>query len=431
MSDEQAAPSPENSCADRDPSRRILSREELYDLVWKTPLSRLSKQFGLSDVGLRKICERHKIPTPPVGWWAKRAHGKPVCKEPLPSSGDSSDYIPCIILREGPDVPAPVEAEHYAAVAQELACPPIAVPSERPAKLHPIALATSKALHAAKADNEGFKHASDDGAVDVTASSPCIDRVLRMIDAFVRALDERGYNAANGRGGVRVVVDGVPYEWRMYELKDQAPHEPTKNELKEQAFRDEMRAKYPDTYSSSSKAYRSFDSVPSGRLGMVFLDASLHSWRVDDRTIGRWRDSKNQRLEEKLTEALATLVSNAVTIKHRLAAEAEKERLRREELERQHREQARWERQQLRHDFLLKKADEYAKFEKLSHFAEYLKRHAYSWRGDQPIDWIISELEALVKLLGSQFERDTLNREIASARLYIDSHVTEKDVGGE
>ena len=53
-----------------------LTREELYRRVWSTPLRRLAPHFGLSDVGLRKLCDRHHIPTPPRGYWAKQGFGK-------------------------------------------------------------------------------------------------------------------------------------------------------------------------------------------------------------------------------------------------------------------------------------------------------------------------------------------------------------------
>lgn len=43
------------------------TRSELYDLAWSIPMTKLAKQFGLSDVGLRKICTKHQIPTPPLG----------------------------------------------------------------------------------------------------------------------------------------------------------------------------------------------------------------------------------------------------------------------------------------------------------------------------------------------------------------------------
>ena len=42
------------------------TRQELYDLVCTTPMVKLAKKLGLSDVGLRKICVKHDLPTPPV-----------------------------------------------------------------------------------------------------------------------------------------------------------------------------------------------------------------------------------------------------------------------------------------------------------------------------------------------------------------------------
>lgn len=44
-------------------------RETLYEEVWETPLSRLApEKYGVSDVGLRKVCEKLHVPTPPRGY---------------------------------------------------------------------------------------------------------------------------------------------------------------------------------------------------------------------------------------------------------------------------------------------------------------------------------------------------------------------------
>jgi hypothetical protein len=47
-----------------------VTRGELYELIWQTPMTKLAKSFGMSDVGLRKICKKNGIPTPPLGYWA-------------------------------------------------------------------------------------------------------------------------------------------------------------------------------------------------------------------------------------------------------------------------------------------------------------------------------------------------------------------------
>jgi hypothetical protein len=48
-----------------------LNRKSLYREVWEKPISTLSPKYGLSDVGLKKICKTLNVPTPPRGYWAK------------------------------------------------------------------------------------------------------------------------------------------------------------------------------------------------------------------------------------------------------------------------------------------------------------------------------------------------------------------------
>lgn len=55
---------------------RSLTRRELYDLVWSMPMTKLAAEFGISDVGLKKVCDRHRIPTPTRGYWAKLEAGQ-------------------------------------------------------------------------------------------------------------------------------------------------------------------------------------------------------------------------------------------------------------------------------------------------------------------------------------------------------------------
>ena len=46
-------------------TRIPLTRAELYEKVWATPMRAIAKEFGMSDVGLAKICRKHDIPVPP------------------------------------------------------------------------------------------------------------------------------------------------------------------------------------------------------------------------------------------------------------------------------------------------------------------------------------------------------------------------------
>ena len=63
---------------------------ELCNLVWSTPTSQHSKTLGYSDVGIAKICRKHKIPRPPRGYWAKKEAGQTPRQIPLPDPSNNS-----------------------------------------------------------------------------------------------------------------------------------------------------------------------------------------------------------------------------------------------------------------------------------------------------------------------------------------------------
>lgn len=45
-----------------DDPARTLTRAELYERVWRTPMSRLAVEFGITGNGLAKICSRLNVP---------------------------------------------------------------------------------------------------------------------------------------------------------------------------------------------------------------------------------------------------------------------------------------------------------------------------------------------------------------------------------
>lgn len=411
MHDQDAA-----SPAEHEPNegRRIMSREELYALVWQTPMIKLARTFGLSDVGLRKICAKHDIPTPPGGYWAKLAHGKAIRQLPLPPRAATRPIE--IKIRPYLASPHDTAANEDGAGAIEPKPPPIAVAAERPAKLHPVAAATAAALRTAKTNHEGFKEAKAPGAVAVILAPSSIDRALCLIDAFARAAEERGHSFAEHDKGVRMVVDSVPLAWRLYEIRGRTTHIPTAAEPKEQARRERDRQEWPSLYSSDRKPYDAWDYLPSGKLAMTLTDATRFCWGRDGQ-LGHWYDRKGKRLEQYLSQAMAVLPIGAAEIKHRLAVEAEQKRKEAEELESRRREQARRERAMKRHEFLLNKADHYARLAKLSAFAEYVEQEVYEY-SNEPVDRLIGELKSFVSVMRAGLTRDALAEEIAQAQLF-------------
>lgn len=118
------------------PSRKItdLTRAELHALVWQKAMIHVAADFGITGTGLAKICDRHKIPCPPRGYWAKLAVGRAMKPTPLPAAPeDMSDRI--AIQASEPRVrhpkPEPVaEAVRAAATVPEV--------TDDPKELHPV-----------------------------------------------------------------------------------------------------------------------------------------------------------------------------------------------------------------------------------------------------------------------------------------------------
>lgn len=63
---------------------RRCTREELYELVWATPVVKLAKTLGVSDVAIAKRCRREGVPVPPRGYWARVAAGQNPSRPSLP-----------------------------------------------------------------------------------------------------------------------------------------------------------------------------------------------------------------------------------------------------------------------------------------------------------------------------------------------------------
>jgi Ankyrin repeats (3 copies) len=58
------------------------NREKIYEEIWAEPILHVAKRYSMSDVGLGKVCKKLRIPRPGLGYWAKKAAGKPIPKQP-------------------------------------------------------------------------------------------------------------------------------------------------------------------------------------------------------------------------------------------------------------------------------------------------------------------------------------------------------------
>jgi hypothetical protein len=317
---------------------QMLTRQELYDLVWSKPIIKLAQEFGLSDVGLAKICERHRVPTPPRGYWAKKEAGKKVKQTIFVHVDDPLlDRIEVSPHRE--NLPEPVReiVEQRRAERKMLTqparpvimTPPTTDPRE---ESHPAIQATAKALRRAKPSKLDVVEAIGPGLCGISIGTRSVERIISILDRLARACDTRGVTLlpADTRLSAAVVQDTITFE--IKEKTKQVPHVLTEAEIAEEEKRKKRNQRWArgpvkwndvDVFAPSPPK---FDTVRTGDLGL-----EVHGW--GDGLRRSWRDGKTQVLETLICEIVDGLEAHIVTTRIR-REKREREEAERKELDR-------------------------------------------------------------------------------------------------
>jgi hypothetical protein len=65
------------------------TRIEIYNAIWERPMCEVAERFDVSPTTLSRVCQRHDIPAPPRGHWARVSAGFLVSPPPLRLRPDS------------------------------------------------------------------------------------------------------------------------------------------------------------------------------------------------------------------------------------------------------------------------------------------------------------------------------------------------------
>ncbi len=307
---------------------RQFTRSEFYELVWSKPMTHLAKEFGLSDVALHKICRKHDVPNPPLGWWAKHAAGQKVKRTPLPrlKSGISDTInIAGGELRNEPDSVAQMREE---ARVRAAAFDPQKVDQE-----HSIVTRSMAKLRKAKPDERGLVRLAQSGLIDAELAPDSIDRIELSLNRIVTAAQIQGFELS-GKGDRAAFTDGnVIVPFNLKEAVKRSQHEPTPEELakeeKERKRRERRWARndwdYVPSFSSFSY-WPEWDYAPTGKVSFEF-DLYL---RYSSALRRSFKDAKIQRVENMANDIAVGLAVLAAA-KREDDRRAEEDRIRAEE----------------------------------------------------------------------------------------------------
>lgn len=62
----------------------MITRNELYELVWSVPTSTIAVRLGVSGSYLMRVCKALDIPRPPQNWWLRNPDGRTMPRLALP-----------------------------------------------------------------------------------------------------------------------------------------------------------------------------------------------------------------------------------------------------------------------------------------------------------------------------------------------------------
>ena len=364
-----------------------LTREELYKLVWSEPLTKLSKQLGISDVGLAKICKRLNIPRPEHDHWLRSRKGWPVKVKALLPMHDPSLLRVEIEKREKKEKIQEQQLEQDPLILYErLQENWIQVPLT----LHaPHDLVKATAEHARKRDpgRYGRLDLREKERLDIVVSPASLPRALRIMNALIKALERRGMTVSvkpTPDFKTRAFIKGEEVPFGIYEPSKQVPHTLTADEKRRMK-----------EYGHDPSWFQKYDYIPSGKLSLV----DKAHWEP----VPIVKDTDKKPIEECLNEFIIGLIKAAEVQKadrierEKRRAADEEARRRREEIERQRREE------EERFKTLERQVEAWTKSQQIRAFVEAVRAAAVTARGpiepgsdlDRWIEWALKQAEQI------------------------------------
>lgn len=283
---------------------KTITREEFFTLVWSKPVSRLAKDFNVSDVAIAKWCKKMEIPKPPRGYWAKKQVKKSVPKQPK-LKALTKKGISRITYAPQPEKPKldPAIVEPVQVVSGSLEAP------------HKLVQYTLNALSKGKPDERGILYSRNKRQLDVNVSAEQLDRACLAFDTMIRTFEKEGIQCIleTGEYATRTIaiIEGTRIPIGIDEKLKRIDPAPKKDKS----------LRIIVGYSPPKPEY-----IPSGKLVIKLRDAPYG-------TRQKWEDGIRQRVENCAESVVRTLRHTVILEREAEIRRKEREKERQRELE--------------------------------------------------------------------------------------------------
>lgn len=320
----------------------IMSRQQLYDEIWKISVSGVAKKYNLHYGKLIATCKREGIPFPSSGYWTKLKLGKNVSDEivMLPESEErdielSLNGIKIERIKQAKNFKEKECAQKEGVVDKLLFLPveerrkvidkALSLEISAGGRLHPVLIQYKQAVETYNKQlgeeksrnyyNPHFHNPKQKPDFISEVSEEGLKRIIAILDVIYKAVEALGGHV-DADLSMKIKSDYVRV--RFVESKDKIKHELTKQEARELL-------EYNDAVKhhryASKPQIRQYDHIYNGKLRIVFGE---HKYI---------RDNAAENLEDRLGDILILLYEKA--------EENRIDRERREEAQRKREEEAR------------------------------------------------------------------------------------------
>lgn len=339
----------------------ILTRKELYDLVWSTPVAVLLRKYDIKNSELRKILTEMKIPTPQMGHWQRLQYGKPVEIKFLSDDFPGRNNI-TLTLRDinSPFIKSPQktlkdsiinETNLPVKVSQKLSKPDLLISEARESLMMKRSIHNSRYVGLNYDRYKGMAETKRN-ELRIRVSPANVGRALRFFDAFIKLLRARQHDVIIKNDRTYAV-----FEEEKFEIS-----------LKERFFR-----------TKSMDSWQRLEYKPSGIL--VF---KLESYPYKE-----WKDG-HRLIEDRLPDLLAWFELYAQKLKQERLYYEEQHKIQ-EEKERIEKEvKARKEKERRNFRKLVKEANKWNQTQIIRSYISYIEGKVLEFDGlsDELRNWI-------------------------------------------
>lgn len=157
----------------------MITREELYSLVWSMSVDQAARRLGVSNIYLARVCVALDVPRPPRGWWRKVETGNATKAPALPPKKLGFPD------RWDKDEATSPPLQYFYRLSRKAS----AISDHR----HPLVRLASDIYNGAEAGADGVHLVSRRSDADLTCSRTTLRQSLNLADALFMGLEARGH----------------------------------------------------------------------------------------------------------------------------------------------------------------------------------------------------------------------------------------------